>query len=204
MVLNSYKLKYIFYKDILGEDFIMEEKMTTLTNTCSFANVRPIMVDLPYPPIQVEGKNQIYANLLSIDYCGAVSELSAITQYINNENRLSGERCSIAKTILGIAMAEMMHLQKLGELISLLGGNVDFVAKQQNGRQRMWTPEYLTIPENAEKMLLADIESEKAAINQYKIHIKMINDNYINAILARIIKDEEYHIMLFQALIKEL
>lgn len=182
----------------------MEEKSTSLVNNCNFVNVKPIMMDLPYPPIQVREKNQAYANLLSIDYCGSVSEMSAITQYINNENRLSCEKCPMAQTILGIAMAEMIHLQKLGELIFLLGGNIDFVAKQQNGRQRMWTPEYLTIPGNAGKMLLADIESEKAAINQYKVHIKMINDNYINAVLARIIKDEEYHIMLLQALTKEL
>ncbi len=95
----------------------MEERENILVNTCSFAGVRPVMVDLPYPPIQVAGRNPVYANLLSNDYCGAVSELSATTQYINNENRLSCDRCAMAKTILGIAMAEMMHLQKLGELI---------------------------------------------------------------------------------------
>lgn len=181
----------------------MEEKANPLTNTCSFVNVNPIMMDLPYPPIQVKGKNQAYANLLSLDYCGSVSEMSAITQYINNENRLSCEKCPLAKTILGIAMAEMIHLQKLGELIFLLGGNIDFTAKQRNGRKQMWTPGYLTIPGNARKMILADIESEKAAINQYKLHIRMINDEYVNAVLARIIKDEEYHIMLLQALMNE-
>ena len=92
----------------------MEQKGSPLVNICSFANVRPIMVDLPYPPIQVQGKNQAYANLLSVDYCGAVSEMSAIAQYINNENRLSCEKCPMAKTFLGIAMAEMAHLQRLG------------------------------------------------------------------------------------------
>lgn len=46
----------------------------------------------------------------------------------------------------------------------------------------------------------AGIESEKAAIEQYRIHIKNINDEYIRAVLARIIKDEEYHIMLLQAM----
>lgn len=181
----------------------MEEKKNPLTNTCNFINVKPIMMDLPYPSIQVRERNPVYANLLSLDYCGSVSEMSAITQYINNENRLSCERCPIAQTLLGIAMAEMIHLQKLGELIFLLGGRIDFIAKQQNGRQRMWTPEYLNIPENAGKMLLADIESEKAAINQYRMHIKMIKDDYVNAVLARIIQDEEYHIMLLKVLIKE-
>lgn len=181
----------------------MEEEGRALSNSCNFAGVRPIMVDLPYPPIQVKERNRAYANLLSVDYCGAVSEMSAITQYINNENRLSCEKCPMAKTILGIAMAEMMHLQKLGELIFLLGGQVDFVAKQQNGRQRMWTPEYLTIPENTGKMIFADIEAEKGAINQYRMHMNMIKDSYVNAVLARIIKDEEYHIMLLQVLLKE-
>lgn len=182
----------------------MEEQAHPLSNNCSFVSVKPIMMDLPYPPLQVREKNQCYANLLSMDYCGSVSEMSAIAQYINNENRLSCEKCPLAKTILGIAMAEMIHLQKLGEMIFLLGGNVDFVARQGNGRQRMWTPEGLVLPEYPKKMLLADIESEKGAINQYEMHIKMINDDGVNAVLSRIIKDEEYHIMMLQMLLKEL
>lgn len=179
------------------------EKECLLTNDCSFAGIRPAMADLPYPQIQAAGQNMVYANLLSIDYCGSVSELSAITQYINNENRLSCIKCPVAKTILGIAMAEMMHLQKLGELICLLGGKLDFSAQQRDGRQRPWTPEYLTIPENTRKMLLADIEAEKAAIHQYQMHMRVIRDDCINAVLARIIKDEEYHIMLLQSLLQE-
>ena len=117
--------------------------------------------------------------------------MSAITQYINNENRLACEKCPLAKTILGIAMAEMIHLQKLGELIFLLGGKIGFAVKQKDGRMKLWT-------------LFADIESEKAAINQYRMHMKMINDSHVNAVLERIIKDEEYHIMLLQTLVKEL
>ena len=84
------------------------------------------------------------------------------------------------------------------------GGNIDFVARPKNGAPKMWTPEYLAIPGNIGKMLMADIEAEKGAINQYRMHIKMINDTGVNAVLARIIKDEEYHIMMLQALMKEL
>ena len=178
----------------------MEERKALLANECDFRGVRPIMMELPYPAIRVKEKNTAYANLLSIDYCGAVSELSAIAQYINNENRISAEYCSLGKTILGIGMAEMMHLQKLGELICLLGGNVDYTARFQNGRQKMWTPEYLELPQNIRKMIMADIEAERDAISQYMMHMKMINDEYTNAVLARIIKDEEYHIMILQSL----
>lgn len=182
----------------------MEEKRNSFVNTCSFAGVKPIMMDLPYPPIEVREQNQAYADLLGVDYCGSVSELSAITQYINNENRLSCETCSVAKVILSIAMAEMMHLQKLGELIYLLGGDVDYVAKYCDRKKFLWTPAYLTIPRSAKEMLLADIESEKQAIGQYEMHIRMIQDGCVNAVLKRIIQDEEYHIMLLQAMLKEL
>ncbi|MCI9325671.1 MAG: rubrerythrin family protein [Lachnospiraceae bacterium] len=176
----------------------MEERC--LTNNCSFAGVKPVMVDLPYPEIKVRGRNRNYADLLNVDYCGFVSELSAITQYINNENRISFEECAMARTLLGIAIAEMMHLQKLGELIVLLGGNVDFSCKTCNGRPKLWSPEYLTIPENIDKMLTADIEAEKDAVRQYEMHIKMIDDDCVNAVLRRIILDEEYHIMLLKSL----
>jgi len=176
----------------------MEERC--LTNNCSFAGVKPVMVDLPYPEIKVRGRNRNYADLLNVDYCGFVSELSAITQYINNENRISLEECAMARTLLGIAIAEMMHLQKLGELIVLLCGNVDFSCKTCNGRPKLWSPEYLTIPENIDKMLTADIEAEKDAVRQYEMHIKMIDDDCVNAVLRRIILDEEYHIMLLKSL----
>lgn len=179
----------------------MEERY--MENSCSFSGLKPFIADLPYPPIRVRGKNRGYADLLCIDYCGGVSEFSAITQYFNNENRLSCEKCSIARTLLGIAMAEMMHLQKLGELIVLLGGDPDYTVKGCNGRERLWTPEYLTLPRQVNKMLTADIEAEKAAIEQYEAHIRMIGDDCVNAVLARIILDEEYHIMLLRGLLKE-
>ena len=141
----------------------MEEKANALVNTCNFMNVSPIMVDLPYPQIQVRERNQRYANLLSVDYCGSVSEMTAITQYINSESRLSRERCQMAQTILGIAMAEMIHLQKLAQLILLLGGNVDYVARYRDGQQRLWTPQYITIAENTGS-LKAEKERRKAII----------------------------------------
>ena len=182
----------------------MEERKNVIKNTCDFAGIRPIMMDLPWPEIQVRAQNQIYANLLSVDYCGATSEMSAITQYINNENRLSCGNCPLARTVLGIAMAEMMHLQKLGELIVLLGGTIDFTVRMQNGRKMLWTPEYLILPEHTKKMIYADIEAERSAIKQYRMHIKTIQDPCVTAVLYRIIQDEEYHIMILENLLKEL
>ena len=60
----------------------MEENATPLLNTCNSRDVEPIMMSLPYPEVKVREKNLAYANLLSIDYCGSVSEMSAIMQFI--------------------------------------------------------------------------------------------------------------------------
>ena len=181
----------------------MENRMNPLVNNCSMAGIKPAMLEFPYPPIQVKCRNLSYADLLSVDYCGSVSELSALTQYINNESRLSWKRCRYARMLLEIAMAEMIHLQKLGELIFLLGGEVDYGARYQNGRNCLWTPEYLTLPDQVEQMLQVDIEGERAAIKQYRMHIGKMDDEYVNAVLQRIIKDEEYHILLLQSLLDE-
>ncbi len=78
------------------------------------------------------------------------------------------------------------------------------MAVQQSGRQKMWTPSCLDIPDKLENMLRADIEAETAAINQYRAHMRMIKDECINAVLDRIIMDEEYHIMILQALLNEI
>lgn len=182
----------------------MKENSSFLTSSCSFSGVSPIMADLPYPPLRVTEKNQTYANLLSIDYCGAVSETSAILQYIHDENCMSNEKCPIAKTILGIAMAEMIHLQKLGELVFLLGGRLDFTARYGGGKQKMWTPAYLTVTDCFGKMLANDKAAEEETIRQYRQHIRMIDDAAVNAVLERIIKDEEYHIMLLEALMSDI
>lgn len=176
----------------------MEASGKPIQNDCSFGGVSPLMLPFPYPPIQVKEKNQFYANLLTVDYCGAVSELTAITQYIHGESCMCCEHCTQAKTLIGIAMAEMMHLQKLAELIILLGGTISFAIPTRSGRPQMWTPEYVSLASAMSGIISSNIEAERAAISQYEQHMGMIEDDCVNAVLARIVQDEEYHIMLLQ------
>lgn len=42
-------------------------------------------LDLPYSPVKVQGQNPQYANLILLNYSSAVSELSAVTQYVYHE-----------------------------------------------------------------------------------------------------------------------
>lgn len=170
-----------------------------LQNDCRFGSMEPLNLPLPYPPIRVTEHNQFYANLLTLSYCGSVSELTAAMQYIHGESCLCCRNCETARTILGMAVAEMIHLQKLGEMILLLGGNIDFSYKTRTGTQ-MWTPAYTNLADEEAQIISANLESERAVIEQYRQHMSRIEDDYVNALLERIIQDEEYHIMLLQTL----
>lgn len=177
----------------------MEGMEKVLQNDCSFSGTSALNLPLTYPPIRVQEENQFYANLLTLDYCGSVSELTAALQYIHGESCLCCHQCKTAKTIVGMAVAEMIHLQKLGEMILLLGGHINFSIKTRTGTQ-MWTPEYTNLANDEQQIIAANLEAERAAIEQYEQHIGMIEDDYVNALLKRIIQDEEYHIMLLQML----
>lgn len=182
----------------------MENGTKTRMSNCDLSAVKPAVMALPYPRVQVQGMNQDYAALLSVSYCGTISELSATMQYINNESRMVANQCLMGKTLLRMALAEMTHMQMLAELISLLGGNVCYTATQPGGQQRMWSPQCLSLPEKFSEMLQADLESEMAAINQYNMQIRMIRDDYVNDVLRRIVQDEQYHIMLIRSMMDTL
>ncbi|MDE7418292.1 MAG: manganese catalase family protein [Lachnospiraceae bacterium] len=178
----------------------MENGAKTIMSNCDMFGVKPAVMALPYPPIQVQERNQNYADLISVSYCGAVSEMSAVMQYINNESRMFSQRCQMGRVILGMAMAEMSHMQILAELISLLGGKICYTSMQSGGQQWMWSPQCLTLPEKISEMLQADLEREMATIEQYNMQIRMIRDEYVNAVLNRIVQDEQYHIMLLRSM----
>lgn len=176
---------------------------TPLSISCNASGGKgPYRKNLPYPPVQVQCQNNYYASILSQDYAGKVSELSAITQYVNHETKLIGCNCEVAQTLTGIAMVEMTHLQIIGELIVLLGGNLKFEENKDCCTQP-WTPCYLAYGTTLEDMIRKDIAGEKAAIAQYNHHIHLIGDPYIKQILKRIILDEMYHIELLESLLRK-
>ncbi len=177
----------------------MSEVEKGMENSCNTMEVRPAIMQMSYPAIRVSGKNPRYAEILKIDCCGAVSELSAVTQYVHSQILLSNRNCEAAKIILSIAMAEMIHLQKLGQLIELLGGYLDYKVMKNQRSTACWTTEWLSLQREPSKMIQEGIASEKSAIMQYQKHMQLIKDPYVRNVIARIIKDEEYHIFLLQS-----
>lgn len=158
--------------------------------------------DLPYPEISCNDKNKSYANLIQVNYAGAISELTAINQYIYHSLAISEKFKDAAHCLKHIAMVEMEHLEILGKLIITLGGNPRFEINK-GGRKLEWSPKFIEYGSNLASMLRENIDGEKAAIRQYKETIKLIKDEKVKEILERIVKDEEIHIKTLVLLYNE-
>lgn len=156
-------------------------------------------MDLPYPKVEVEKPNDEYAKLIYEDYGGRVSELTAITQYVQQNVLLEKEYEEVSKDLLGIAEVEMHHLKILAEVLVALGAKPKYGA--YNGQQfKYWNGSMDRYADSLFSIIKHSIEDELAMVSQYQSHIESIEDKYIQAVLRRIVQDEEVHIGILTAL----
>jgi len=161
-------------------------------------------VDKPYPEIKVEGENLYYADILLNDYTGIVSETSAVFLYSYEHIYKFKENIEFSEVMEQISIVEMHHLEILGKLITLLGGNPIFKVKENyNNYLTYWSSSFIDYENNIIDMLKTNIKGEEQAIKNYKCHASIINDKYIKGILYRIIEDEEKHIECFKILLQK-
>lgn len=148
--------------------------------------------NLPYPKIEVMEQNRYYATLLMEDYAGMVSELTAVNQYLYH-SFIYGDNEYLHSLFKNTSIVEMHHIDILANLIIKLGCNPIY-----SSPNTFWEASNVYYGNDLCEQLEADLESEYKAINSYKHHIDMIEDNNIKAILKRIILDEEIHVRLFK------
>lgn len=153
-----------------------------------------------YPDIKVEGPNLYYASILMDDYASAKGEFGAINQYLYHHFITGQKNKEIAELLKLIAIVEMKHMEMLAETIILLGGNPVFKGYMIPS----WNPRSIFIGRNLRERIIANINDEQEAINNYLKHISIIHDRHVRELLARIVKDEEVHIKLLSRALEKL
>ncbi len=157
-----------------------------------------------YPSPKVESKNIYYASLLLTDYAGMHSELTAITEYSFQNFNCFKKYPEFANAMEQIAKVEMKHLELLGKTIHLLGLSPKFKAKNPSSfYYQYWNSSYLNYDNFIITMLRHNIWEEQIAIRNYRYHLTLIQDKYIQDLLNHIIEDELIHINCFQELLKK-
>lgn len=156
----------------------------------------------PYPPVAVREKNSFYAALLAEDLAAQFGELTTVHQYVFQSWLLDRQHEAAARLVRNIARVEMLHLNILGELITLLGCTPNY-GVADNGRCVFWNGAMLSCEKEPSEMFAQDILLEKAAIRSYSAHAEQIQDARIQTMLHRLILDEQLHLQLFDHLLAD-
>ena len=136
---------------------------------------KPMIEDLPYPDLSgltVDCKN---ARIIMPAY--------ADSKY--------------AAALEGIAIAEMKHLDMLGEALLRMGVSPTYVRRppEQCEFYSTCNVDYSVRPA---AMLAADITAENEAIRSYEQMLCKIDNPTLNALISRILLDERMHLKAFK------
>lgn len=161
-------------------------------------------VDLPYPSLEGLKEDRRSLRILSPAYAGGKGELTAVLQYVYQS--ITFEKLGMperSKTLLGIAVNEMHHLELLGTAIIGLGAPPVFTAcpPYPVGYFSACSVNYSKHPQS---MIAVDIAAESEAIADYKRILSRLCDPILTALVERIIADEEYHLSIFKKMQAEL
>jgi bacterioferritin len=157
-------------------------------------------VNAPYPAAKADRRNEHYARILSLDYAGCKSEMTAVAQYFYNHIITEDKEPDLSRAFECISIVEMRHLELLGEMIISLGGD-PVIGAQDRRNVEWWSGRFVPYETKRERILRAAINAEKDAIETYRRHCEMINDCGVRRLINRIIADEEKHLQIFDALL---
>ena len=160
------------------------------------------IVNMEYPDIRISNKDPKFAYKLLQVYSGNISELTAITQYSFQSFYLNKYK-DLSNILEQISKVEMNHLKILAKLILELGLIPYYVTYGCGNMPNVWNSDYVDYTLDYRDMLLSNINSEVVAIRDYNKLINETNDPNIRNILNRIILDEERHLEIFNALLKQ-
>jgi len=153
-------------------------------------------IDAPYPDTSGACPNENDAAILSFDYAGRVSEMSAVTAYLFREHMMPENCDEAAKTFERIAIVEMRHLDLLGSAITTLGRCPVYAAGRDCRRMTPWNGTFVDYATGLCTMIRLAIAEERAAIAQYRAQIPYLSQVCLRSLIERIILDEELHIRI--------
>lgn len=159
---------------------------------------KPMIEDLPYPDLSTLTADCKNAQIIMPAYADCESEMTAVLQYIFQS--INFDVCGnsrFASTLEGIAIAEMKHLDLLGEALLRMGVSPMYVRRPPN-RCDYYSTCNVNYAVQPAAMLAADITAETDAIAMYEQMLCKITNPTLSALISRILLDERKHLQAFK------
>lgn len=154
--------------------------------------MKPLICDLPYPSVDKLSKDVRSGNIISFAYATLRGEITAVLQYTYHHFYMGTLNDEYASTLMSIAIAEMKHIDILGEAMLKLGVSPKYV--QCPNTQHFYNTSTVSQSTTPQKMLMDDIQGEMNAIADYQKMLFVLKNEQVEAIIQRIILDEQLHL----------
>lgn len=163
-----------------------------------------LSVDSPYPSTEDLGKDRESVRIISPAYADSGSELTAVMQYVFQSVVFSGlQMKQYARILTEIAVAEMHHLDILGDMIYGMGTLPVFTSCPPL-RFDFYNTSAVSYASEPVKMIRDDIRGEQEAIRLYQSMVRRLRNEKVSAVISRIILDEQLHLSTLQGILAEL
>ena len=162
--------------------------------------MKPLICDLPYPSVDSLTHDVRSGQIISFAYAAQYGELTAILQYTYHHFHFGTVDEETANVLMCIALAEMKHLDILGEAMLKLGVNPLYV--QCPNTKTYYNTSGVSQSTTPQKMLMDDIQGELEAIATYKKMLYVLQNEQVEAIIQRIIMDEELHLATLKKMLE--
>ncbi len=167
-------------------------------------NTSECRADLPYPSNDCVVQSECDCKLIMANFGGIISEMSAISQYFYHKLMADKEGYEeIGRKLLCISMVEMTHLNIFGGVITRLGGDPKFFAKNKPYCCEYWNGTMIDYGKEIKKMLIKDMELEEATIVAYRKQARVVQP-CVATIIDRVIQDELLHLKILEDMLKSL
>ena len=154
-----------------------------------------MMAALPYPELEIDYPSSKDVKCIMDLYAGVDSELTAIIQYMYQSYIVGNKDDELHTLLEQVAMAEMKHMELLGECIVALGGT-----PVTGGNRQFWNGSVVNYTKDIVSILDINIRGEEKAIALYKQAARCVDNYSVKELLERIEMDEIIHLDAFKAM----
>ena len=163
--------------------------------------MKPLICDLPYPSVDDLRPDVRSGQIISFAYATLKGELTTTLQYTYHHFYFGAIDKEDADTIMRIAIAEMKHIDILGESMLKLGVDPKYI--QCPNTKTYYDTSTVSQSKTAQKMLMDDIEGEMNAIADYHKMLFILKNEQVSAIIQRIVLDEQLHLETLKKMLEK-
>ena len=158
---------------------------------------QPLIDPAPYPSVKELSCDPLSARIIASAYATSNGELNSVLQYIYQSFAFmhAGEE-QTAELVKRVAIAEMLHLDLLGNALINLGVQPIYTFTPPVPFN-FYSTKFVAYSTKFSDMLEDDIMAERHAIASYEKMLCRLKNERVKELIARLLSDEELHLKAF-------